>query len=258
MTTTRRNGRAELDAAVAAVQATAVALLALRAQPRVPRGEALAELGDAVSHAIVIDVLRRSFPQDVVLSEEGDWVADTRRPHRLWVVDPLDGTKEYSSGDRDDWAVQVALVEGESLVLGVVALPAQRLVLDTGRAPRYAPRRPGRLRMAVSRTRRPQITDELAAAVDADLLPMGSVGAKTVAVIEGAADLYVHAGGQFEWDSAGPVAVARAAGLEACRLDGTPLRYNQPDPYLPDLLIARPEVADFVRAALDTLLAAAV
>jgi 3'(2'), 5'-bisphosphate nucleotidase len=241
---------AQLEVALDCVRAASSALLALRAHPRIEEREVLAQLGDNVSHSIITDALHRAFPDDVVLSEEGEPVGSAQRPCRLWVVDPLDGTKEYSSRDRDDWAVQVALVEGESPVLGIVALPAQGVVLHTSAVPRHVRGRAGRLRIAVSRTRRPEVADALAAAVDADLVPMGSVGAKVAAVIAGIADLYLHAGGQYEWDSAGPVAVARAAGLVATRLDGTPLRYNQPDPYLPDLLIARPDVAPLVRRTL--------
>jgi 3'(2'), 5'-bisphosphate nucleotidase len=244
----------ELTAARDAVRSAAAALLALRERSDVERGRELADLGDALAHELVVSRLREAFPHDVVLSEEGEPVPAARRPQRLWVVDPLDGTREFSSGVRTDWAVQVALVEGETPVLGVVALPAQGVELDTGAALQCAPRPTGPLRIAVSRSRPPAVAEQLADALGAELVPLGSVGAKTAAVIAGAADVYVHAGGQYEWDSAGPVAVARAAGLEACRLDGSPLRYNQPDPYLPDLVIARPEVAGAVRAALDAVL----
>jgi 3'(2'), 5'-bisphosphate nucleotidase len=136
----------------------------------------------------------------------------------------------------------------------VVALPAQGVELHTGGALQCMPRPEGPIRIAVSRSRPPAIAAGLALALDAQLVPLGSVGAKTAAVIDGTADLYIHAGGQYEWDSAAPVAVARAAGLEACRLDGSRLRYNQRDPYLPDLLIARPEVAAVAHAALADLL----
>jgi len=244
----------ELTAARDAARSAASALLALRERTDVERGRQLADLGDAVAHELVVGRLRDAFPHDVVLSEEGEPVPAARRPRRLWIVDPLDGTREFSSGVRTDWAVQVALVEDETPVLGVVALPAQGVELDTGAALRCAPRPHGPLRIAVSRSRPPAVAEQLADALGAELVPLGSVGAKTAAVIDGTADLYVHAGGQFEWDSAAPVAVACAAGLEACRLDGSPLRYNRPDPYLPDLLIARREVAGAVRAVLASLL----
>ena len=244
----------ELTAARDAVRSTAAALLALRERSDVERGRPLADQGDALAHELVVGRLRDAFPHDVILSEEGEPVLAARRPQRLWVVDPLDGTREFSSGDRTDWAVQVALVEGDTPVLGVVALPACGIELDTGTALQCAPGPGGPLRIAVSRTHPPAVAEQLADALGAELVPLGSVGAKTVAVIDGTADLYVHAGGQYEWDSAAPVAVARAAGLEACRIDGSPLRYNQPDPYLPDLLIARPAVAAAVRAVLKSLL----
>jgi len=245
----------ELEAARDAVRTAAAALLALRARADVVgRGRPLAELGDALAHELVVGRLRQAFPRDVILSEEGEPVDAGSRPRRLWVVDPLDGTKEFSSGVRMDWAVQVALVVHRKPVLGVVALPAQGIELHTGEAPLRAARPEGPLRIAVSRSRPPAVAAGLALALDAQLVPLGSVGAKTAAVIDGTADLYIHAGGQYEWDSAAPVAVARAAGLEASRVDGSALRYNQPDPYLPDLLIARPEVAAKARAALAELL----
>jgi 3'(2'), 5'-bisphosphate nucleotidase len=147
---------AQLEVALDCVRAASSALLALRAHPRIEERDVLAQLGDNVSHSIITDALHRAFPDDVVLSEEGEPVGSAPRPRRLWVVDPLDGTKEYSSRGRDDWAVQVALVEGESPVLGVVALPAQGVVLHTSAAPRHVRRRARRLRIAVSRTRRPR------------------------------------------------------------------------------------------------------
>lgn len=237
----REHVNREFKTAVDAAEAAASALLALRGHPLIDGSDDLADLGDAVAHRVIVDVIGRVFPDDAILSEEGRPLGDAVRPKRIWIVDPLDGTKEYSQRGRADWAVQVAFVVGQTPVIGVVALPALGLLLHS-RAVVQAGRRPGPLRLAVSRTRRPPLADAVAEALDADLLPMGSVGAKTAAVIAGDADLYLHAGGQFEWDSAGPVAVARAAGLVATRLDGSPLRYNQSDPYLPDLLIGRPEV----------------
>jgi len=161
----------------------------------------------------------------------------------VWIVDPLDGTREYSEG-RSDWAVHVALWQDGDLVAGAVALPALDVVL-TSDPPATVPGRPdgAPLRMAVSRSRPPALATQVAEALGAELVPMGSAGFKVSAVIRGEADLYVHGGGQYEWDSAAPVAVARAAGLHTSRLDGSPLLYNRTDPYLPDLLVCRPELA---------------
>jgi 3'(2'), 5'-bisphosphate nucleotidase len=179
-----------------------------------------------------------------VLSEEG---ADDRRrlsADRVWIVDPLDGTREYSEVERDDWAVHVALWERGALVAGAVALPARGLTLGTDAPPALPPAPGAPLRIAVSRSRPPALVSGLVAALGARLVPMGSAGVKVSAVALGQVDAYVHAGGQYEWDSAAPVAVALSAGVHASRIDGSPLRYNTPDPLLPDLLVCRPEHAD--------------
>jgi 3'(2'), 5'-bisphosphate nucleotidase len=159
---------------------------------------------------------------------------------RVWIVDPLDGTREFGEPGRTDWAVHVALWERGTLTAGAVALPAQGQVLATAEPPsRPAPPVPpgGQLRLLVSRTRPPEFMPRLAGLVAGTLVPLGSAGAKAAAVIRGEADAYVHGGGQYEWDSAAPAAVARAAGLHASRLDGSPLKYNQRNPVLPDILI---------------------
>ena len=174
--------------------------------------------------------------------------ASTR--HACWIVDPLDGTREYGEAGRTDWAVHVALVENHTPTASAVALPAQGLVLGTDPAPALAPPTDGPIRILVSRTRPPELATRLAELLDAELVPMGSAGAKATAVLLGAGDVYAHGGGQYEWDSAAPVGVAQAAGCHTSRLDGAPLRYNQPDPYLPDLLVCRPELAERVLAAI--------
>jgi 3'(2'), 5'-bisphosphate nucleotidase len=202
--------------------------------------------------------LKAYRPDDIVLSEEG---ADDRArldADRVWIVDPLDGTREFSEPPRTDWAVHVALWErgtGDAagvgdLTAGAVALPAQDLTLATYDVPVLAPARSGRPRFMVSRTRPPTEAEQVAEAVGGELVPMGSAGAKAMAVLLGDGDAYVHSGGQYEWDSAAPVAVARAAGLFCSRIDGSPLRYNQQSTMLPDLVICRPELAEPVLAAL--------
>jgi 3'(2'), 5'-bisphosphate nucleotidase len=207
--------------------------------------------GDRQSNELILRRLAKEYPGDAVLSEE--WPDDPVRLERdrVWIIDPLDGTCEYGEPARTDWAVHVALaVQGRPMV-GAVALPAVGLVLHTGQPPSLAPRKPGPLRLAVSRTRPPACVDHLAARLGAAVVPMGSAGAKTMAVVRGEADVYVHSGGQYEWDSCAPVAVAAAAGLHISRLDGSHLRYNEADPYLPDLLVCRPELTDSVLDALD-------
>lgn len=183
-------------------------------------------------------------PDDAVLSEEGK--DDLRRldAARTWIIDPLDGTREFSEPPRDDWAVHVALVVAETVVAAAVALPAASLTVSTAEPPPAKPSRSGPIRLVVSRTRPPALAQELAARLGGELMPMGSAGAKAMAVVRGEADVYAHAGGQYEWDSAAPVGVAAAAGFHVSRLDGSTLRYNQPNPWLPDLLVCRADLAD--------------
>ena len=202
--------------------------------------------GDRRSHELLVRRLAELRPDDAVLSEEGADDQARVGAHRVWIVDPLDGTREYGEG-RDDWAVHVALVVDGALAAGAVALPGLSQTLSTRPPPEVPQRQEGaRARLAVSRTRAPAVAAAIGRALDADLVPMGSAGFKAMAVVRGEADVYAHAGGQYEWDSAAPVAVAVAAGLHASRLDGSPLRYNRPDPWLPDLLICRPELAGIV------------
>jgi 3'(2'), 5'-bisphosphate nucleotidase len=206
--------------------------------------------GDRQAHELLAMELAAARPGDAVLSEEG--TDDPARLHaeRVWVVDPLDGTREFSEPGRSDWAVHVALVIDERPVAGAVALPALGLTLSTADPPRLPAARLGPPRLVVSRSRPPTQADTVAAALDARVMPLGSAGAKSMAVVRGEADVYIHAGGQYEWDSCAPAAVAAAAGCAASRLDGTELRYNQPDVYLPDVVICRPELAESVLAAL--------
>ncbi|MCU1354347.1 MAG: transporter [Acidimicrobiales bacterium] len=234
-----------------------VLLLELRAR-LVDAGADAATLkaeGDRASHELLMSRLAEARPDDAVMSEEGrDGVGptDTGRlaAERVWIIDPLDGTREFSEPPRPDWAVHVALVVAGQPIAGAVALPAQRLTLGTRPAPPMPAAPPARPRIIVSRTRPPAVATHLAEALGGDLVAMGSAGAKASAVVLGAADVYAHAGGQYEWDSCAPVAVARAAGVHATRLDGSPLHYNNPDPYLPDLLICHPALAE---AALEAL-----
>jgi 3'(2'), 5'-bisphosphate nucleotidase len=201
--------------------------------------------GDKRSHDFLMEALANERPRDAVLSEEGIDNPIRLTAERVWIVDPLDGTREFSELGRDDWAVHVALWQAGELVAGAVALPAQGATLATPNvaAPPAAPATP---RIVVSRTRPPAVALAVRGALDGVLVEMGSAGAKVASVVQGIADVYVHAGGQYEWDSAAPVAVARAAGLHTSRIDGSPLEYNRPDPLLPDLIVCRPELAEVV------------
>jgi 3'(2'), 5'-bisphosphate nucleotidase len=217
-------------------------LLALRARPA--HADDLRKAGDRLSHEFLAAELARQRPDDAVLSEEGRDDPARLSSDRVWIVDPLDGTREFGEPGRTDWAVHVALWERGALTAGAVALPAQGDMLSTAEPPPppLVTHRP--LRVVVSRTRPPAFLQRLSATADAMLVPLGSAGAKAAAVIRGQADAYAHDGGQYEWDSAAPVAVALAAGLHASRIDGSELVYNQADPLLPDILICQAAIAD--------------
>ncbi len=225
---------------------------------------ALRDAGDRQSHEFLMAELARARPGDAVLSEEG--IDDKARltADRVWIVDPLDGTREFGEAGRQDWAVHVALwardapappgqwpgtshaaAEPGDLIAGAVALPAQARVLSTA-APLARPaddRTERPLRLVVSRSRASDLVKEVAARLSADLVPCGSAGAKAATVVTGENDAYLHSGGFYEWDTAAPVAVARASGFHVSRIDGGPVRYNQEDPLLPDILVCRPAIA---------------
>jgi 3'(2'), 5'-bisphosphate nucleotidase len=238
------------DHALAAelARAAGLFLLDLRARRRDEgvTGKALGVEGDAKAHELLVARLAEARPDDAVLSEEG--AADPARltAPRVWIIDPLDGTREFGEVPRTDWAVHVALVQGQSPTAGAVALPARSLTLSTAE-PLTPPRsHDGPPRVLVSRTRPPEHAQRIADALGGELVPLGSAGAKAMAVVLGEAEVYAHAGGQYEWDSCAPAAVAAAAGLHVSRLDGSPLAYNNANPYLPDLLICRPDLASAV------------
>ncbi|MFV0256936.1 MAG: 3'(2'),5'-bisphosphate nucleotidase CysQ [Acidimicrobiales bacterium] len=204
----------------------------------------LKDAGDLSAHRYIVETLARTRPDDAVLSEEGADRRERLSADRVWIVDPLDGTREFAEPPRIDWAVHIALVTNGDPIVGAVALPAEEIVLGTEPAPVLPAPAGSRPRVIVSRTRRPPAAQMLARELGAEYIEMGSAGAKAMAVVRGQADIYAHSGGQYEWDSCAPVAVATAAGLHCSRLDGSPMVYNNPDPYLPDLLICRPEWAE--------------
>jgi 3'(2'), 5'-bisphosphate nucleotidase len=205
-------------------------------------GKALGKLGDELANLFIMRALRTHRADDAVLSEEEQDSAARLSAARVWIIDPLDGTREYGEG-RADWAVHVALAIDGVATLGAVSLPGLPLTLASNE-PLARPRHNGKLRIVVSRTRPAAEAVAVAEALGAELVPMGSAGAKIMAVVRGEADIYVHSGGQYEWDSCAPVAVAQAAGLHVSRLDGSPLRYNQANTYMPDLLVCPGELAE--------------
>ena len=207
-------------------------------------GKALGKAGDQVANTFIVQALRQNRPSDALLSEEEKDNPARLTASRVWIVDPLDGTREYGES-RADWAVHIALAIDGVATLGAVALPGLALTLSSADI-RTQPRQPGALRMLVSRTRPAAEAVAVAEALGAELVPMGSAGAKAMAVVRGEADIYLHSGGQYEWDSCAPVAVAQAAGLHVSRMDGSALQYNRADTYLPDLLVCPKEHADRV------------
>lgn len=225
----------DLELAKAIAEGAGKILLELRATGLFTQ-KALGNAGDRVANAFIIAALKENRPDDAILSEEEQDNAARLGCKRVWVVDPLDGTREYSEG-RADWAVHVALAVDGQPATGAVALPSLGQVMCA--QPQPLPPVPAKLRLVVSRTRPAQEALLVAEALGADLVPMGSAGAKAMAVLRGEAEIYLHTGGQYEWDNCAPAAVALAAGLHVSRADGSPLVYNNANPYLPDLLICQ-------------------
>ncbi len=211
--------------------------------------KALGKAGDQTANQFLIHALKEQRPDDGLLSEESKDTPERLDKSRVWIIDPVDGTREYGE-QRTDWAVHVALAVDGAPVIGAVALPGLNEVLRSDQ-PRALPAAGTPLRMVVSRTRPAAEAVSVAEKLGATLVPMGSAGAKAMAVIRGEADIYLHSGGQYEWDSCAPAAVALAHGLHVSRIDGSPLVYNQADVYMPDLLICRKEHA---RPVLDLIM----
>lgn len=241
------------DAELAARLAAGAGRLLLAIRAKELAGDALGAAGDVAANAFLVDGLRTARPDDGLLSEEMTCDGARLLKSRVWIIDPLDGTREYGEG-RDDWAVHVGLSVDGVATVGAVALPALGLLLRSD-DPLPLSDLPPRPRMVVSRTRPAPQSVAVAESLGAELVPMGSAGAKAMAVVRGEAEIYLHAGGQYEWDSAAPVAVARASGLHASRADGSPLVYNAANPYVRDLLICRAEWAEPVIAQMAALAA---
>jgi 3'(2'), 5'-bisphosphate nucleotidase len=236
-------------------------LLRLRSDRGFGDTRALRDAGDRDSHLHLVNALSRQRPGDAVLSEEGKDDGARLKADRVWIIDPLDGTREYAEEGRTDWAVHVALwrrtgSDGGELAAGAVALPGRARTLSTAEPSPLPAVDTGRIRIAVSRTRPPEFIERLADHLDADvqLVPIGSAGAKVAAVLLGDVDAYVHAGGQYEWDSAAPVAVAVASGAHASRIDGSALRYNEEEVSLPDILVCHPDLASPLLAGIRAVL----
>ena len=241
------------DAALArAVADTAGAMLLTLQRSGRLTDQALGDTADFIANVFIVAALRAARPNDAILSEEEAPDLNRLDHRRVWIVDPLDGTREYAEG-RSDWAVHVALAVDGYPADGAVALPGVDATLCSAHPLGLVPPFDMPVKMLVSRTRPPAEAVAIAAALGAELVPMGSAGAKAMAVIRNEADIYIHSGGQYEWDSCAPAAVALAAGLHVSRLDGTPLVYNQPDPLLPDILICHPQHAAWVLQTLAKL-----
>ena len=254
----------QTDAALAADLAADAGELLLKVREDIGFGYpwALGDAGDSLANALLLKRLRAERPGDAVLSEEAPDDLVRLKSERVWIIDPLDGTREFSTPGRDDWAVHIALWQrppndptdglGE-ITDAAVALPARGNIVyrsDTVTAPRAIRGVPHTLRIAVSATRPPAILHRIRQTLAIQPVAIGSAGAKAMAIIDGDVDAYLHAGGQWEWDSAAPAGVILAAGMHASRLDGSPLRYNQLDPYLPDFVMCRAEVAPILLGAI--------
>jgi 3'(2'), 5'-bisphosphate nucleotidase len=213
--------------------------------------KALGKAGDATANQFLVHAIKEQRPDDGLLSEEEKDSSERLSKSRVWIIDPVDGTREYGEA-RTDWAVHIGLAIDGVPVMGAVGLPGLNKVLRTDQ-PVPVPPAPEKLRMVVSRTRPAREATEVAEKLGAELVPMGSAGAKAMSIILGDADIYLHSGGQYEWDSCAPVAVALAHGLHCSRIDGSPLIYNQADVYMPDLLICRKEHAERVLAEVAAL-----
>jgi 3'(2'), 5'-bisphosphate nucleotidase len=245
------------DAALAAELAEEAGQLLLAVRERVGFSHPwlLGDEGDIQANALLIERLRAERPDDAVLSEEAYDDLTRVQADRVWIIDPLDGTREFSWQGRDDWAVHVALWQRHggpdgAITDAAVALPAMGELYrsDTVSAPTAA--LSGPIRITASSNRPPPVLYYLARQLDVEFVQIGSAGAKAMAVIRGDADAYIHAGGQWEWDSAAPAGVILAAGMHASRLDGSEMIYNRPDPYLPDFLMCRTELADLLLGAI--------
>ena len=237
----------DADLAAHLAEAAGKLLLAVRGAD-VFSAKALGKAGDATANEFLCHAIREQRPEDGLLSEETKCDGSRLAQERVWIVDPVDGTREYGEG-RPDWAVHVGLSINGVASIGAVALPGLDTVLRTDQP--FAVPAPGNpLRMVVSRTRPAAEAVMVAEKLGAELVPMGSAGAKALAIVRGEADIYLHSGGQYEWDSCAPAAVALAFGLHTSRIDGSPLVYNREDVYMPDLLICRHEHAELVLAIL--------
>ncbi|MBF6603932.1 MAG: 3'(2'),5'-bisphosphate nucleotidase CysQ [Sphingorhabdus sp.] len=214
-------------------------------------GKQLGDAGDKTANEMLVAALRELRPDDGLLSEESKDTVERLSKDRVWIIDPVDGTREYSEG-REDWAVHVGLAIDGKPSVGAVSLPGLGLTLRSD-LPITLPVRASKSRLVVSRTRPAKEAVAVAKILDAELIPMGSAGAKAMAIIRGEADIYLHSGGQYEWDNCAPVAVAKAHGLHCSRIDGSPLIYNQQDTYLPDLLICHKQDADRILELVNKL-----
>ncbi|AWB82332.1 3'(2'),5'-bisphosphate nucleotidase CysQ [Corynebacterium yudongzhengii] len=205
------------------------------------RGRDLGEAGDDLAQNWIARVLAQHRPDDGFLSEEAADNPERLSKDRVWIIDPLDGTKEFATG-RQDWAVHIALVENGRPTHAAVGLPDLGVVFSSSDARHVEG--PFARKIIASRNRPPKVANHIAEKLGFTSEGFGSAGAKAMHVLLGDHDAYIHAGGQYEWDQAAPVGVALASGLHASRLNGEELRYNNRDTYIPDLLICRPELAD--------------
>ena len=226
-------------------------------------GKTLADIGDQAADGFLQGFVRGRYPEDGLLSEETADSPERLGRERTWIVDPLDGTKEYSQG-RADWAVHVALTVGGTCALAAVALPSEGRVLwgvalegqerggddGGGTLVSGASESPSKPRVMVSRSHTPPWVETFAGSLGATLVPCGSAGFKVSRLLAGEGDIYVHKIGLKECDTCAPETVARALGWHVCRLRGEEHRYNRADPKNHELVVCRPTWRDRVLEAI--------
>ena len=225
--------------------------------------EVLGSEGDRVAHDYLMEQFLLHRPDDVVLSEEGDLEVSRLNAKRVWIIDPLDGTAQYSSGG-NDFAVHIALWEAGSsapsqISVASVAVPARNELWSMDEPVQSDQLNPSAIRILVSRSRPPREINKVIEKLEdafpdrgrVEVIPMGSVGAKVAAILADTADVYFNSGGFYEWDLAAPLGIAIHNGLSVSDCRGRQIELNKVDLKVKDILICRPELTSTIVMALE-------